>query len=96
MGVLTALPEVVRDAYDSVQIFGCKLLAVFLKQAEWRRELAAGAPKGALKVMVNQTVTGESATQTRQYVLRSAQRTLALWETLELSTETTDFDAEAN
>ena len=46
--------------------------------------------------MVNQTVTGESATQTRQYVLRSAQRTLALWETLELSTETTDFGAEAN
>ena len=46
--------------------------------------------------MVNQTVTGESTTQTRQYVLRSAQRTLALWETLELSTETTDFGAEAN
>ena len=58
--------------------------------------VAAGGLKGALKVMVNQTVTGESATQTRQYVLRSAQRTLALWETLELSTETTDFDAEAN
>ena len=60
--------------------------------------VAAGGLKGALKVMVNQTVTGESATQTRQYeyVLRSAQRTLTLWETLELSTETTDFGAEAN
>jgi hypothetical protein len=37
-GILTALPEVVRDAYDSVQLFGCKLLAVFLERAAWWRE----------------------------------------------------------
>jgi hypothetical protein len=38
VGIVTALPEVVRGAYDSVQLFGCKLLAVFLEPAAWWRE----------------------------------------------------------
>jgi hypothetical protein len=44
-GILTALPEVVRDAYDSVQLFDCKLLAVFLEQVAWRRKNCTGIRK---------------------------------------------------
>lgn len=93
-GVLEYLPGVVSDTFDSCQLYGVKLLAVFVENPEWRRQLAPVKQTLEEMVRLGGGEGGTNRSQTRVYVLRSAERTLKLFANLEYLSESQDVQAE--